>query len=126
MLKITYLEEEIKLEYLSQSVETWKADRILVSLRAAVSTYVETSVASLILPIDAYCLKDLLDLATRESIEIAPCDDEFVEVALLGTWISQTKDSEVGIFVCELGRENEQFLSKLWQESQVSTSVASE
>lgn len=126
MLKITYLEEEIYLEYLQTSVDTWKTDRILVSLRAAVSTYVESSVASLILPINIYYLTGLVNLAERELIEITPCDEEFMEVSLPGTWIAQSKDSESGTFVCELGQENEHFLYKLWMDSKVSTSVVSE
>lgn len=126
MLKITYLEEEIYLEHLSKPIETWKAERVLVSLRAGISTYVETGLASLVFPIDAYCLEGLVKLAEKELLDIAPCDEEFIEVALLGTWIAQSKDSELGIFVCELGQENEEFLYRLWLESTVGTSVISE
>ena len=125
MLKITYL-EEIYLEHLQKPVETWKAERVLVSLRAGISIYVETGVASLVFPIDAYCLEGLVKLAEREVIDIAPCDEEFIEVALIGTWIAQSKDSESGIFVCELGQENEDFLYRLWRESTIGTSVISE
>jgi len=49
MLKITYLEDEINLEYLPKSVEVWKTERILVNLRAAVKVYTESSIATLVL-----------------------------------------------------------------------------
>lgn len=126
MLKITYLEEEIFLEHLEESIEIWKADRILVSFRAGVSTYVESSIASLILPINVHCLKGLIKLSEQELIDVFPCDEEFIEVSLSGTWIAQSQDSESGIFACELGQENEDFLYQLWLESRVKTSVISE
>ncbi len=126
MLKITYLEEEIYLEHLPKTVEAWKADRVLVSLRAGVSTYVESGMASLILPINVYCLRDLVGLAEQEIIDIIPCDEEFMEVSFIGTWIAHSRDSESGIFVCELGQENEYLLYRLWIDSKVGTSVISE
>lgn len=125
MLKITYLEDEICLEHLERPLEVWKADRILVNLRAGVSVYFEPSVASLVLPIDS-CLKELLGLAERELVELFPCDEDYIEVSLLGTWIAENKHSEVGIFVCELSPESEFFLNRLWQESQLGTSIVSE
>lgn len=126
MLKITYLEDEIYLEYLQKSVEAWKADRILVNLRAAVSIYIESSIASLILPINFSELKNFGKLAKIELIDLIPCDDEYIEISLSGTWVAQSKISEKGIFVCELSPESERFLYKLWQESQIETSLISE
>ncbi|MBE9043667.1 hypothetical protein IQ255_04470 [Pleurocapsales cyanobacterium LEGE 10410] len=126
MLKITYLEDGIYVEYLSKTVETWKAARTIFSLRAAVSIYLESSTACLILQIDLPHLTSLTKLAEEELIDIILCDEEYVELSLLGTWVSQSKDSEEGTFVCDLGHENENLLYKLWQESQIGTSVVSE
>jgi len=126
MLKITYLEEGIYLEYLPESVEAWKATRVLVSLRAAASIHVESSIASLVLPLNTPYLDELVELETRELIEIAPCDEEYIEVSLSGLWVAQSEDSEEGVFVCEFDRAQEYFLYQLWQESQVGTSVMSE
>ena len=126
MLKIIYLEDEIYLEYLQKSVETWKSDRILVNLRAALSTYVESSIASLIVPINHDRLKGLVNLAEQELIDLAVCDEEYMEICLSGTWIAENEHSEVGIFACELSYESECFLYKLWQESQAETSVITE
>lgn len=126
MLKITYLEDGIYLEHLEESVEKWKADRMLVSLRAAVSIYVESSTASLILPANISCLRDLAELEAKKLIEITLCDEEYIEATLLGTWIASSPDSEEGIFVCDLNHSSEYFLYKLWQETQIASSVASE
>ncbi|MEM6611842.1 MAG: alr0857 family protein [Cyanobacteria bacterium P01_C01_bin.72] len=122
MLKITYLESEIYLEYLDKSIEVWQADRILVNLRAGVSIYVESSIASLVLPITS-SLNSLIKLAENQSIEIVPCDEKYLEVSLLGTWVAQESTSEEGVFVCELNPEIEYCLYRLWQESQVGTSI---
>ena len=125
MLKITYLEDLIRLEHLPQPIEVWKSDRILVNLRAAASVYVESSMASLVFPIDS-CIRELVELASKELIDIFPCDEECIEVALSGTWVAENQSSEVGIFVCELSPDSERCLYKLWQESQIETSAIGE
>jgi hypothetical protein len=122
MLKITYLEEGINLEYLEESLEVWKADRILVNLRAGVSVHVESSIANIVLAINSG-IHSLLQLAQNQPIELMPCDEEYLEVGLLGTWIAQRKDSEEGVFVCELSPEIESCLHRLWIASQVGASL---
>jgi hypothetical protein len=122
MLKITYLEEGINLEYLEESLEVWKADRILVNLRAGVSVHVESSIANIVLAMNSG-IHNLLQLAQNQPIELVPCDEEYLEVGLLGTWIAQRRDSEEGIFVCELSPEIESCLYRLWIASQAGASV---
>lgn len=122
MLKITYLEDGINLEYLEEAVEVWKANRILVNLRAGVCIYFESSIANIVLSISAET-NNLIKLAENQPIELIPCDDNYLEVGLIGTWLAQTKNSEEGVFVCELNHEIEYSLYRLWQASQVGTSV---
>jgi hypothetical protein len=122
MLKITYLEDEINLEYLEEAVEVWKANRILVNLRAGVCIYVESSIANIVLSINSGT-NNLIKLAENQPIELIPCDDDYLEVGLIGTWLAQTENSEEGVFVCELNHEIEYSLYRLWQASQVGTSV---
>ncbi|WP_019506965.1 alr0857 family protein [Pleurocapsa sp. PCC 7319] len=126
MLKITYLEEEIYLEYLQESVEAWKASRVLVSLRAAASIYIEPSTACLIFPVNIPYLSGWSELEVRANVEITICDEEYIEVSLSGTWVSMSEESEEGVFVCDLNQRNEYFLYQLWQESQIGSSVMSE
>ena len=125
MIKITYLENEIRLEHLTKSTEVWKADRILVNLRAGISIYAESGIGSLIFPVTT-SVESLIELAQTEIVHINPCDEEYVEVSLLGTWIAQSEDSEEGIFVCNLSHDKERLLYQLWQESFVEASVVSE
>ncbi len=126
MLKITYLEEEIYLEYLQESLDAWKAARILVSLRAATSIYIEDSTACLMLPANISSLTGLEELAAEEIFEITFCDEEYFEVSFPGTWVAQRENSQEGVFVCDLNHTSEYFLYKLWQESQIKSSVMSE
>lgn len=126
MLKITYLEDGIFLEYLQESVETWKASRILVSLRAGASIHTASMTAGLVLPAYTPYLAGLVELEEKNLIKVTPCDEEYLEVSLSGTWVSQSVNSEEGVFVCELNHSSEYFLYELWQESQVSTSVLSD
>jgi hypothetical protein len=122
MLKITYLEDGINLEYLEESVEVWKANRILVNLRAGVCIYVESSIANIVLSISSGT-HNLVKLAENQPIELIPCDENYLEVGLIGTWLAQTKNSEEGVFVCEFNHEIEYSLYCLWQVSQIGTSV---
>jgi hypothetical protein len=126
MLKITYLKEGIYLESLQESLEAWKASRILVSLQAGMSIYVESSTACLILPSNMLHIKDLAILEAQELIEITPCDEEYIEVSLSGTWIAKDENSEEGVFVCAFDCNGEQLLYKSWQKSQTEISVFSE
>ena len=125
MLKITYLEDVIRFEHLQQPIEVWKSDRVIVNLRAAASVYVESSMASLVFPIDS-CIRELVEIASKELIDIFPCDEEYIEVALSGTWVAENQSSEIGIFVCELSPESERRLCRLWQETQIEASAIGE
>ncbi|GAB4525037.1 MAG: hypothetical protein Tsb0014_04030 [Pleurocapsa sp.] len=127
MLKITYTDNGLHLEYLTESLEEWIAKRILVNLRAATSIYIEPSTACLVLPANLPYFQNLEALeAESDKIELTNCDEDYVEVAFQGTWVSSQKDSEEGIFVCDLADSTEFFLFKLWQESQLGASVISE
>ncbi|BAZ45699.1 hypothetical protein NIES4102_27250 [Chondrocystis sp. NIES-4102] len=127
MLKITYLKEGIYLESITESLEAWKNNRILVSLRAGISIHLESITACLILPLNHADFQDLVILQEQELVEITPCDREYVEVTLSGTWITTDHQSEEGVFVCAFESiKNEQLLYKIWQRSQTEISVLSE
>ncbi|MBD2576858.1 alr0857 family protein [Oscillatoria sp. FACHB-1406] len=121
MLKLTYLENGFDLERLAQSLEDWVEVRVLVAMRSATAICVEPTTASFLLPIDLPYLKELEALAMREegdSIALAVCDEEYIEVSLNGTWVSSAPDGEEGAFVTALSDRVEFFLFKLWQEAQ--------
>ena len=126
MIKITYLENEIRLEHLTKSTKIWKSDRILLNLRAGISVYTESGVGSLIFPVTSSSIENFAKLAEADMVYVNPCDREYVEVSLLGTWIAESQDSEEGIFACDLSHEKECLLYQLWQESFAEASVVSE
>ena len=120
MLKLTYTENSFCLELLHQSMEKWLNNRLLVSVRAATSFFIEPSSASFLIPANLDGLKNLerVQYENCDMMSIALADEEFVEVSLHGNWIVSYPDSEEGIFVTTLSHKAEFFISKLWQEAQ--------
>jgi hypothetical protein len=129
MLKLTYTETGFSLERLAQPLEAWITARVLLALRSGMSVCVEPSTAAFLLPSDLPCL-DELELAARadesESVEIAVCDGDYIEVTLQGTWLASEPDSEEGIFVAVMSERTEFCLSQLWQAAQMEASVVNE
>lgn len=129
MLKLTYVENGFKMELLSQSLEDWVTVRVLLALRSATPLCVEPSTASFLLPADLPYLSNLNALARQEDsdvLEMAVCDEDYVEVSLYGTWLSSDPKSDEGVFVTAMSDRVEFFLFKVWQEAQTLASVARE
>ncbi|MEQ9359742.1 alr0857 family protein [Coleofasciculus chthonoplastes] len=129
MLKLTYTENSFYLERLAGSLEEWVTSRVMLSLRAASSLWVESSTASFLLPVDMPHLADL-EKAVRQQIideiSLSICDANYIEVTLKGTWMTSNPHGEEGVFVVKLSDRTEFFLCKLWQESQTYASVTNE
>ena len=129
MLKFVYTENGFRLEHLAQSLEDWLTTRVIVSLRAATSVHIEPTTASFLLPKDICCLTDLQKLVREEKtqvITLSPCDNEYIEVTMQGTWIVSDTKSEEGIFVTAIGQTAESFIYQLWLEAQNLASVTRE
>jgi hypothetical protein len=129
MLKFVYTENGFRLEHLAQSLEDWLTTRVIVSLRAATSVHIEPTTASFLLPKDICCLTDLQKLVGGEKtqvITLSPCDNEYIEVVMQGTWIVSDPKSEEGIFVTAIGQTAELFIYQLWLEAQNLASVTRE
>ena len=128
MLKITYASTGFYLEHLSDSIETWLVDRVLLCLRAATSIYVEPSTASVLLPGDIPIIQNIAALKEEYDgiVELTPCDEESVEFRLRGTWITTKEDSESGIFVSTLSDHVETSIYQLWQSANFGTSLIGE
>ncbi|WP_353929073.1 alr0857 family protein [Okeanomitos corallinicola TIOX110] len=129
MLKLTYTEGSFYLECLSLSLEEWVAKRAILSLRIGKPFCLEPSTASFLLPVDVPGVEKLRMEARRvdgEIIDLSGCDAEYLEVTLRGSWLSDGTEDNVGVFVTMMSDRMEFFLHKLWQESQVCTSVLSE
>lgn len=126
MLKLTYTDNGFYLDYLRESLEGWVTNRVILAVRSGTSLYVEPSSAAFLVPLDLPYVEELLAAAKNsmgEILEITACDAESIEVVLEGTWLGSDIASEEGLFVCHLSDRLEFLLYKLWQETQLSTSV---
>ncbi|MBE9052077.1 hypothetical protein IQ243_16935 [Nostocales cyanobacterium LEGE 11386] len=154
MLKLTYTEGSFYLEYLTQSLEEWVAQRVILALRVGQNLCIEPSTASFLLPVNlpgVEVLKAEVKQYDSEIIALCACDSKYIEVTLRGSWLSDSSQDAVGVFVTTmsdspnsdrsscLSKDNmrteraspnasgiEFFLNKLWQEAQACTSVISE
>jgi hypothetical protein len=114
MLKLTYSDDKISLNCLKQSLEDWINTRILVSVRSAVSIYVESSTASILVPASS-STAELEKVNGENIIEFCRCDAESIEVVLKGIWFTSEVESETGIFVTELEEYTEYLLQSLFE-----------
>lgn len=123
MLKVTYLESGLYLEFLQETIEDWIALRVVLALRLGQRLVVERSTASLLLPIDLVKASGLETVLQHEkAVTLAVCDVNDVEVSLQGTWISSSADESEGVFLVALNPAVEQVLLQVWQASQVEAS----
>ena len=125
MLKITYTNTGFYLEILSDSLENWLIDRVLLCLRASTSIYIEPSTASVLLPGDLPHLQMIVDFKEDHEgiIDLTPCDEKSVEFRLRGTWVTTNENSESGIFVSTLSDYAETSIYQLWQSANLGTSL---
>lgn len=129
MLKLTYTEGSFYLEQLTQSLEEWVAQRVILSLRIGQRLCFEPSTASFLLPVDVPGLEALKIEVQRHDSEIVAlsvCDADYLEVTLQGSWLSIGNDEGAGVFITVMSDRTEFFLHKLWQEAQSCASVMSE
>jgi hypothetical protein len=123
MLKVTYLESGLYLEFLQETIEDWIALRVVFALRLGQRLVLERSTASLLLPTDLVKTSGLeAALRHEEGVTLAVCDLNDLEVSLQGTWVSSSMDETEGVFVAALNPAIEQVLLQVWQASQVEAS----
>jgi hypothetical protein len=129
MLRLSYTETSFHLEVLTQSLEEWVAQRVILALRVGQCLCVQPSTASFLLPADlpgVEVLKAQVKRDDREIMALSVCDAECIEVTLQGSWISNGSEDAVGVFVTTMSDRTEFFLHKLCQEAQKSASFVSE
>lgn len=121
MLKVTYLESGLYLEYLQETVEDWLALRVILALRIGQRLVVERTTASLLLPTALVKRSALESIARREEATLlTQVDDQYMEVSLSGTWLHSGE--EEGVFVATLHPSVEHLVFRLWQRAQAETS----
>lgn len=114
MLKVTYTETGLHLEYCSEPLSQVLSDRVCTSARAQRSITVQPIAASI--PLAAALLQALMWTQLQE-VELTRCDPDWFEVTLSGLWLTEAPDAEEGIFMTELDIRLEQRLLSLWQRS---------
>jgi hypothetical protein len=115
MLKITYSETGIHLESLSYSLDELVSLRVLLALRLGQTLLVQPGTATLLLPIATQRI--LRSLLQETAIVIAPCDADFLEVELRGSWIAQDVEQLEGVFVAAVSDRAEFILLTLWRDA---------
>lgn len=116
MLKLTYSDTDLLIEQLDLTVEAVVTQRSIVALRAGQPLVVQPGYGAFALPAD---LPEVATLKTvgQGAIDIAPCDVDWLEVTLRGTWLANDAFSAEGILVADLGVALERQLVVLWQRS---------
>lgn len=132
MLKLNYTDLGLHMEHVTASVDVIVAQYVLVAMRLGTSMHVEQSRASFLMPADSIVLDQLQNVLRRDSdttcvgeVAIAPVDHAFVEISMSGTWMSESLDGDVGIFLTSFDPHTEYLLHQLWQETQRQTSLLS-
>lgn len=129
MLKLTYTETSFHLECLTQSLEEWVAQRVILALRIGQSLCVEPSSASFLLPVALPGLEQLkfeVQWDERETIVLCVCDSNYLEVTLRGSWLSDGSEDVKGVFVTTISDRTELLLHKLWLAATSCASAMSE
>lgn len=115
MLKVTYTETGLCLEYCLEPLSQLLSDRVYTYARAQRPVTVQPSQASIPLAaelVHALAHRQLQDLA------LTRCDRDWYEVTLSGLWLTETPDADAGIFMTELDARLEQRLLRLWVRSE--------
>ena len=124
MLKLTYTEDSLHLEYLGEPLEEWLAARVVFNLRLGQGIVVQPSRASFLVPVDLPLVRHLqAQVARQQDPDVGIClgDRNYLEISLRGTWIPQETNNSLdtvdqGVFVTSLPYGVEFLLVKVWQE----------
>jgi hypothetical protein len=124
MLKLTYTEDNLHLEYLGEPLEEWIAARVVFNLRLGRGITVQPSCAAFLVPVGLPLVRHLqAQVARQQDPDIGVClgDRDYLEISLRGTWISHETNNSLdtvdqGVFVTSLPYGVEFLLLKVWQE----------
>ncbi|MGF1458847.1 MAG: alr0857 family protein [Leptolyngbyaceae cyanobacterium] len=114
MLKATYTETGLCLEYCPEPLSLLLSDRVCTSARAQRPIMVQPIEASI--PLAAAFIGPHVGEKLR-ALQLTRCDGDWFEITLSGLWLSESPDQDEGIFMTELDPRLEQRLLCLWQRS---------
>ncbi|NEQ99273.1 MAG: hypothetical protein F6K30_21620 [Cyanothece sp. SIO2G6] len=133
MLKLNYTDLGLHMEQVAAPIDVVVAQSVLIAMRLGKSMHVEQSRASFLMPAESPVLKRLQDVLRQGGdsymaagdVAIAPVDHAFVEITMMGTWMSEFLDGDVGVFLASFSPQTEFLLHHLWQATQRQTSLLS-
>ncbi|MEO1095914.1 MAG: alr0857 family protein [Cyanobacteria bacterium J06638_28] len=111
MLKVTYTETGLYLEYCPEPLDLLLSDRVCMYARSQRPVTLQPMHASILLPTQ---LPGVCELERFPELEVSLCDQDWLEITLQGLWLTEGMAQDVGIFVTELGARLEQRLFTLW------------
>ncbi|MEL6381976.1 MAG: alr0857 family protein [Cyanobacteria bacterium J06626_18] len=111
MLKVTYTETGLCLEYCPEPLDLLLSDRVCMYVHAQRSITVQPMQASIPLPAT---LVGIRELERFPELELSLCDRDWLEITLRGLWITEDPNQDEGVFVTELNPRLEQRLLRLW------------
>ncbi|RZM77187.1 alr0857 family protein [Leptolyngbya iicbica] len=112
MLKVTYTETGLHLEYSPEPLSQVLSDRVYTYARAQRPMTMQPITANI--PLSAVLIQALA-WTQLQDFELTRCDRDWFEVTLSGLWLTEEPEAEHGIFVTELDLRLEQRLLSLWQ-----------
>ena len=115
MLKVTYTDTGLYLEYGPEPLDLLLSDRVCMYAHAQHPISVQPMTASILLPA---ALVAHQHLERFQDLQLTWCDRDWLEVSLSGLWITEDPDQDVGIFMTELESRVELRLLRLWQLAQ--------
>ena len=115
MLKVTYTETGLCLEYCPEPLDLLLSDRVCMYVHAQRPITVQPMKASIPLPTT---LVSIRELERFPELDLSLCDHDWLEITLRGLWITEDPNQEEGVFVTELNPHLEQRLLRLWMLSQ--------
>jgi hypothetical protein len=115
MLKVTYTDAGLCLDYCPEPLDLLLSDRICMYAHAQQSIAVQPTTASIPLPT---ALVRCQGLERFKPLKLSLCDRDWMEITLSGLWVTEGADQDAGIFMTELSPRLEQRLFRLWHLSQ--------
>ncbi|MEO1430443.1 MAG: alr0857 family protein [Cyanobacteria bacterium J06633_8] len=115
MLKITYTDNNLSLDYLDGYLEDWINTRVTICVRSATGIHIKSSTASFLLPANSFTTAELENIQEENVVEFCRCDAESLEVVLKGIWLTSEIESETGVFVTELEDKTEYLLQNMFK-----------
>ncbi|MEA5462521.1 alr0857 family protein [Leptothoe sp. PORK10 BA2] len=127
MLKLIYTDYGLCLEKVpasknaAASLDAMITQQVMLAVQGGETLHLEPGRASFLLPVKIAGiahLESILKSNTTDAIKVTTVDDDFVEISLKGTWMTNSSNAEFGTFITVLSPKIERLIYQLWQSTQ--------